>query len=466
MHLESERMLSDLRMKFASSLLMLGALLSASTVQAAAETPITVTIDNRLLTFDQPPISVNYRTLVPFRGILEALGATVTWDEATGNIKAIRNTDHLTIEMKLNETTAFVNGKTTELDVAPAIANGRTMVPVRFLAESLGAIVRWDNPKQQVQIRTDKPIEGRTMKQIRERWEQAKPTYSGDPYLVKPSNQPPYLPGKLQDGFLQDGLKMTNFLRYLAWDPDDLELDPALTELSQYGAGLQRVIGTLNHTPAKPDGMDDTFYQKGYEASSHSNLEAGSETMDDAIQFLMQDADSLRNEQIVGHRRWLLHPNLKKIGYGYNDFMNAVYVFDSSRNPQVSYDYVAWPSKGYQPSNFFGPDVPWSVQLNKDRFIPPTRTKVTVEMTNKSTGKIWTFSSGVNSVENIKKGLYPFYSLDATNYGESYAIIFRPDYKEMTANSGQDVYEVKINGVKKLDGSDFPIQYEVDLFTL
>ncbi|WP_312045022.1 copper amine oxidase N-terminal domain-containing protein [Anaerotignum sp.] len=99
---------------------------------------------------DASPVIVNGRTLVPIRSIFESLGATVSWDESTKTITAIR--DNTSIKLVLNETTAIVNGNSCTLEVPPQIINGRTMVPARFVAENLNCDVNWNATTQTISI--------------------------------------------------------------------------------------------------------------------------------------------------------------------------------------------------------------------------------------------------------------------------------------------------------------------------
>lgn len=111
---------------------------------------ILVNLNGRTLTFDVPPMIINERTMVPFRGILEALGAEVEYQEEGQYITA--SNGGTVIKMQVNNTQADVNGVQTELDSAPVIVDGRTLVPVRFIAESLSAQVDWNNDTRVVSI--------------------------------------------------------------------------------------------------------------------------------------------------------------------------------------------------------------------------------------------------------------------------------------------------------------------------
>lgn len=98
-------------------------------------------VDTHLIKTDTPPTIVNGRTLVPVRAIFEELGAVVTWDNDTRTATGVRG--DLKVEIQIGNKTAYVNGEPHELDVPAQIINNRTMVPARFIAESLDCVVTW-----------------------------------------------------------------------------------------------------------------------------------------------------------------------------------------------------------------------------------------------------------------------------------------------------------------------------------
>jgi len=123
---------------------------SLITIPAMADEGIKVQLNGVQLTFDVPPQIINSRTMVPMRKIFEALGATVDWDSTTQTITAM--TDDTEITMQINKTEMSVNEKTVTLDAPPQIVDGRTLVPVRAVAESFDATVKWDDKTQTVSI--------------------------------------------------------------------------------------------------------------------------------------------------------------------------------------------------------------------------------------------------------------------------------------------------------------------------
>lgn len=106
--------------------------------------------DKRLYFVDVPPTIENNRVLVPLRAIFEALNAEIDWNNETKTITATRGKSK--ISLTIGNKYAKVNGRTVKLDVAPTIVDGRTLVPVRFVAEALGGKVSWDDAAQSVYI--------------------------------------------------------------------------------------------------------------------------------------------------------------------------------------------------------------------------------------------------------------------------------------------------------------------------
>ena len=96
------------------------------------------------------PVIVGDRTLVPIRAVVESFGGSVDWDATTET--AILTMGNNTLHLRVNSTTAYCNDRAEVLDVAPQIINDRTMLPVRFVAESLGLDVDWNRFTQTVTI--------------------------------------------------------------------------------------------------------------------------------------------------------------------------------------------------------------------------------------------------------------------------------------------------------------------------
>ena len=101
-------------------------------------------------TADVPPQIVNGRTFVPIRLVSESFGADVNWNASSKTVTI--KSDTTTIVLKVGSTKATVNGKTVTLDAAPYILGGRTMVPIRFISESLGLSVYYEPQKKIIYV--------------------------------------------------------------------------------------------------------------------------------------------------------------------------------------------------------------------------------------------------------------------------------------------------------------------------
>src|SRR5665647_1095457 len=116
---------------------------------------IGVYIDGTEVDFpDTKPYISNSRTLVPVRFVVEQLDASIDWDNDTGTVSINKEED--SIELVIGSTEMVRNGVSSAMDVAPVISDSRTMVPVRFVSEQLGALVEWDVGKNSAMLTTVK----------------------------------------------------------------------------------------------------------------------------------------------------------------------------------------------------------------------------------------------------------------------------------------------------------------------
>ncbi|MCL2496120.1 MAG: stalk domain-containing protein [Clostridiales bacterium] len=112
------------------------------TAPALAANPISVLVNSRPLDMDVPPIIEEGRTLAPVRAIAESLGAYVNWKAEERRVEV--ELDGRKLVLFIDNTTAYVDGIPKQLDVPARIVEGRTLIPARFIGESLHAEVGWD----------------------------------------------------------------------------------------------------------------------------------------------------------------------------------------------------------------------------------------------------------------------------------------------------------------------------------
>jgi len=161
-------------------MLAMGALGSAvqaqETVSRANSDATRVLINGQPISFSgQPPVEQNGRVLVPMRDIFEKLGAYVEYDGANQTVNAVQGGTR--ISLPIGGRTARVGDRNVTLDVPAQVRNGSTLVPLRFVAESLGARVDFDAGSDTVAIVTDSSVAPvtnappRRTAEERQRWE-------------------------------------------------------------------------------------------------------------------------------------------------------------------------------------------------------------------------------------------------------------------------------------------------------
>lgn len=120
----------------------------------AQDTPVSLVIDGEAVVTDQAPYIKNDCTMVPVRVIAENLGAAVEWDAEAYAVTITRG--ETVIRLSIGSAAADVDGTEITLEAAPEIVpeTSRTMVPFRFVSEALGAAVEWDDQTYTVTVTT------------------------------------------------------------------------------------------------------------------------------------------------------------------------------------------------------------------------------------------------------------------------------------------------------------------------
>lgn len=109
---------------------------------------VTVIVNGSRMNFDQPPVEQAGRVFVPLRGVFEQLGASVVYQNGTINATG----DGRNVSLQIGSTQATVDGQSQTLDSPPFVEGSRTLVPLRFVAQALGASVDWNNNTSTVTI--------------------------------------------------------------------------------------------------------------------------------------------------------------------------------------------------------------------------------------------------------------------------------------------------------------------------
>ena len=113
---------------------------------------VKIMLNDKYLSFEQPPVVEDGRTLVPMRFLFECLGDKVTWDEETRSVTA--ENKNSAVPFSLDSLTADVNGTEQTMDVPAKLIGNKTYVPLRFLSENLGYTVTWDEASNTAIVET------------------------------------------------------------------------------------------------------------------------------------------------------------------------------------------------------------------------------------------------------------------------------------------------------------------------
>lgn len=161
-----------------AGVLAVGGGLSFAMAESTAQTTIVMTIDSPTMqvngedvSIDEngtAPVIVDDRTMVPIRAVAEELGGEVSWDAAARTVTVTKDSD--VISLTIDSNLAEVNSQSVELDTPPIIVNKRTLLPLRFVSENLGAEVVWNAENRQITItgQNDAPVDETEIQQTDE----------------------------------------------------------------------------------------------------------------------------------------------------------------------------------------------------------------------------------------------------------------------------------------------------------
>ncbi len=129
------------------------------------------------------PLILQSRTLVPIRAIVEAFGGKVSWDPISEEVTLTMNGD--LIKLVIESKVGYLNNEPHKLDVAPTIINGRTMLPIRFVAEGFNLGVAWENGTRTITL-IKNGFDNEEYYQL----QSMLPQYSGKAYVQINNNKP------------------------------------------------------------------------------------------------------------------------------------------------------------------------------------------------------------------------------------------------------------------------------------
>ena len=286
------------------------------------------------------------------------------------------------------------------------------------------------------------------------------------PYAQQPDPIQCTTPGCLTDAAQQEALDYLNFLRWIA-GLDPVARSPLYSLRSQNGALLLAANDEISHTPDQPDQMDDALYESALLGTSQGNLAKFNwmrpEILLDGVEYFARDDGSM-NLSVLGHRRWLLNPAMAETGFGLANAASGMsyvvmYAVDEG-SASIPWDRVCWPAEGAFPVELMRSQIAWSVSLNDEIYDLSASTPV-IELVEAVSGARFAFDLASASGDG-------FCYLSTEACGSGICLIFRPDL----SGAGLDeylqnqVWDVRIGGLKGWDGSDKSIEYRVEMVSL
>ena len=292
-----------------------------------------------------------------------------------------------------------------------------------------------------------------TKEEIKNKFNESKSkfNYSNSIYKDNPNTSIPYYEGSLKPEVEADVLNHLNFYRWLA-GLNELTIKTDRQQANQKGALILAVNRVLSHYPAKPNGMDDAFYQEGYSAcGSKTNTWQGNIANGYRIDYTPETfiTDNTNVQANVAHRSSLLNPNAKQVSFGsVNKYTTmSIHYNNVNQNPD---SFNPWPSAGYFPIEAMDQDANtrWSVYIGN--YSMTSSTKVTLTYLNH------TYVIERNNISFTDYSRNMYYSLPSglrtqiTNKN-----MFKPGVK----------INVKIENLTK-SGVNYTIAYDVEFFTI
>lgn len=266
-------------------------------------------------------------------------------------------------------------------------------------------------------------------------------------YLRK---NPPTIPkGGMNDRAMLDALVKVRTYRYLCDVPYDVGYDAEYIDLCQHGAEVMQMIKELTHTPRRPDGVSDEFYEKGKAGCGRSNI-FSSNSIVGSVDAYMDDSDA-SNIDRLGHRRWVLNPKMQNTGFGAGtSAFSAMYSFDGKREEVPDYEFVCFPPRGYYPAKDFRPSFAWHASFNPKKFgVAKGAAKLA----------IYPVDAKLNRATNPLPLSYQ--NVDTGGFAIPNAVIAKP--KDIVVRPGA-TYEVVVSGLTPKDDGAAEVSYYVSFF--
>jgi len=252
---------------------------------------------------------------------------------------------------------------------------------------------------------------------------------------------------------MKDSLRRLMCYRFLCGVPyEGMELNQQMNLEAECAAKVCEGLGHLTHNPESNPGLPEEVFELGKKGAARSNLHSGGNLLR-AIDGWMDDSDQ-SNIDRIGHRRWFLNPPMQIIGLGDSGKYAAAWVFDKSR-PVKDWLAVAYPPRGYIPTEYFGPRYAWSISFNQRHWVVPQ----TADALRISIYPVETDPAKELAAEAPEPLKLDYVTVAKSGFGAGPCLIFRPEKLEVKPGRR---YRVAIEGITTRRGQPATISYLVE----
>ena len=305
-----------------------------------------------------------------------------------------------------------------------------------------------------------------TRSELRSAWQAISASQcDASPYLAEPDVSA-FSQGDLTPEARENALAVLNLIREIA-GLEAVELNELYNLRAQNGALLLAANDFLEHNSPKPAGMDEQQYESAHMGTSLGNIAKfhwmRPEILIDGVTYFARD-DGNENLSVLGHRRWMLNPEMAFTGFGLANSETGMsyvtmYAVDNG-NSDAQWDYVAWPAGGCFPVELMRSELAWSVSLNAEKY-DLAASNIEVYIKDETSGaEFWLYPDS-----SMKDG---FCTLSMENAGSGPCLIFRPQIADQGVSEylQNQVWRVEIRGLVDVSGSAAEIAYTCEMVSL
>lgn len=271
---------------------------------------------------------------------------------------------------------------------------------------------------------------------------------------AEPSLTAPYSAGALSAETQQEMLNCLNCIRYTAGLPADLTVREEYSALAQAASLVNCLNGRLEHEPQQPAGMPAPLFRLAALGAGGGILSRGrSAFCQSVVEGLMGDSSD-KNIPALGHRRWILNPDLLYTGFGQTERFYAVYINDFNRRESFAGDYIAWPPQ-IMPYYLYSSTERYALSVSLgEGYDTADVKKVTVDIRSEKLDKTF-------HLDGSCKDFDYYLTVNTALYGMGNCLIFYPG----VLFPENDNVTVSIGGVTK-KGAPAPITYSIELLDM